>query len=348
MPAPLFDDHDEQDTRPAKEYLTEYRSSVQDGDEAVAEPLIVQRLENTFARTRNYVPGVLSSGSMFARASLTSTDALDDTKSSVFGLVTANGQSRKSIVDDVLAHAKSTSEPSAPLMSEEERAMQELVDPTEVKTEHTIGRVGGNELFNKQVHHPDMSTLEEYDAIPVESFGLAMLRGMGYEPPKEDRKLNVEERPRRPDFLGIGASVRPEDTKSAQELAVKKHQQRKKDRNYVPLVKINKRTGQIVTEEEDNKQERPAASRQSEDKSIISRPSGFRQKRSRSRSLSQSGRHEPLWRHDKEKSRHHESPRSRSSRYEDDRRDKYHERSRSPRRESDRHRSKAHRSRTER
>ena len=47
------------------------------------------------------------------------------------------------------------------------------------------------EAFQKDVADlPDISTLEEYAAMPVEAFGEAMLRGMGWSEHKETTKVH--------------------------------------------------------------------------------------------------------------------------------------------------------------
>ncbi|KLT44374.1 hypothetical protein CC85DRAFT_283615 [Cutaneotrichosporon oleaginosum] len=51
---------------------------------------------------------------------------------------------------------------------------------------------------------PPESSLDDYDAVPVEAFGAAMLRGMGYNP-KDDTPMHVPKP--RPALLGIGATA---------------------------------------------------------------------------------------------------------------------------------------------
>ncbi|BEJ15037.1 hypothetical protein CspHIS471_0408040 [Cutaneotrichosporon sp. HIS471] len=51
---------------------------------------------------------------------------------------------------------------------------------------------------------PEESTLDDYDAVPVEAFGAAMLRGMGYDA-KNDTPMHVPKP--RPALLGIGATA---------------------------------------------------------------------------------------------------------------------------------------------
>lgn len=74
---------------------------------------------------------------------------------------------------------------------------------------------------------PSESTLEDYDAIPVEAFGAAMLRGMGYDP-KNDTPMHIPKP--RPALLGIGATAlsselpptRTKDPKKRREDAAKR------------------------------------------------------------------------------------------------------------------------------
>lgn len=53
------------------------------------------------------------------------------------------------------------------------------------------GKDWETEAFKKDVEDlPDMSSLEEYAAMPVEAFGEAMLRGMGWSEEKETTKVS--------------------------------------------------------------------------------------------------------------------------------------------------------------
>lgn len=49
---------------------------------------------------------------------------------------------------------------------------------------------------------PDVSTLEDYERVPVEEFGAALLRGMGWKGEKEAKRKDVK---RRQNLLGLGA-----------------------------------------------------------------------------------------------------------------------------------------------
>ena len=58
---------------------------------------------------------------------------------------------------------------------------------------------------------PDVSTLEDYERVPVEEFGAALLRGMGW---KGEKKGQVRDVKRRQNLLGLGAK----ELKDAEEL----------------------------------------------------------------------------------------------------------------------------------
>ena len=61
---------------------------------------------------------------------------------------------------------------------------------------------------------PEASTLEDYERVPVEEFGAALLRGMGWKGPSADGKSAVKEVKRRQNLLGLGAK----ELKDAEEL----------------------------------------------------------------------------------------------------------------------------------
>lgn len=104
---------------------------------------------------------------------------------------------------------------------------------------------------------PDMPTLDEYAAVPVDEFGAALLRGMGWkdgqgigkEASKKLQKAQVPER--RPALLGIGAKP---DAAVAAELGAWGREAKRgaKERAlvYNPITLRNKKTGEEVTEDE--------------------------------------------------------------------------------------------------
>jgi hypothetical protein len=105
---------------------------------------------------------------------------------------------------------------------------------------------------------PDVSTLDEYAEMPVEDFGLALVRGMGKKrrangevidlTPKEDDR---NKRKKNEGFLGIGAKATPG---SVTEIgAWGKADWRKNTKGegfYSPIMRKNEVTGELISEEE--------------------------------------------------------------------------------------------------
>ncbi|KAF2440922.1 hypothetical protein P171DRAFT_434656 [Karstenula rhodostoma CBS 690.94] len=101
---------------------------------------------------------------------------------------------------------------------------------------------------------PDAPDLAAYEATPIEGFGAALLRGMGWKDGdslSKDKKLAAKpkEVKRRPALLGIGANP---DAAVGVELGEWAGPKRgaKKAIQYNPVALKNKRTGEIITEEE--------------------------------------------------------------------------------------------------
>ena len=113
---------------------------------------------------------------------------------------------------------------------------------------------------------PDVSTLDEYAAIPVEGYGAALMRGMGWkegDPVGKRRSqqqgvttTNTKPRvvERRPALLGIGAKEVPngigDNELGAWGKGAKGKGKRKTDLAYNPVILKNSRTGEMLTEEE--------------------------------------------------------------------------------------------------
>ncbi|KAJ9493911.1 DNA primase large subunit Spp2 [Exophiala xenobiotica] len=137
---------------------------------------------------------------------------------------------------------------------------------------------------------PDSSTLEEYAAMPVEEFGMAMLRGMGqkrrangevinFNPPADEnpRKLRKQE-----GFLGIGAKPAP-GTNGVELGAWGKADMRKNNKGqgfFTPLMRENKATGERISEDELQKRMKESKGQEKEE--------DWRQRRDRN--LERSGR----------------------------------------------------------
>ncbi|GFG23912.1 pre-mRNA-splicing factor spp2 [Aspergillus udagawae] len=124
---------------------------------------------------------------------------------------------------------------------------------------------------------PEPATLDQYNAIPVEEFGAALLRGMGWKEGQsigrgkygtsatDDRSQTPRIPERRPGFLGIGAKDVSGGKGAEAELgAWGKAAMRKGARKageaqggegntqgvYMPVLMRNKKTGEYITEEE--------------------------------------------------------------------------------------------------
>lgn len=156
--------------------------------------------------------------------------------------------------DTVQDAAKGT--PPAKQQTEDERAIAALMGIKEDST-LTIPAVSEEEVFERDYQQaPDAPTLAEYAAVPVEEFGAAMLRGMGWkegqgignQKGKKTEKFKMPER--RPALLGIGAKP---DAAVAAELGAwgaGAKGKRRPDIVYNPLVLKNATTGEVLTEEE--------------------------------------------------------------------------------------------------
>ncbi|AQZ12456.1 SPP2 (YOR148C) [Zygosaccharomyces parabailii] len=86
---------------------------------------------------------------------------------------------------------------------------------------------------------PEITKEEEYENVPVEEFGEALLRGMGWNGQDEHLEANSTYKPPgpRPQFLGIGAKVLLDHA------AIKK---RDKENSYMPVVRIDRQSGKRI------------------------------------------------------------------------------------------------------
>ncbi|KAA8575765.1 hypothetical protein EYC84_004868 [Monilinia fructicola] len=118
-----------------------------------------------------------------------------------------------------------TAEEKPKLKTEDELAVEALmgIDSKRNGPDLVIASVDGNgtgselvteeDAYRKAIASaPDASTLEDYEAVPVEEFGAALLRGMGWD--GKERKGGRKEVKRRQNLLGLGAK----ELKDAEEL----------------------------------------------------------------------------------------------------------------------------------
>jgi len=100
---------------------------------------------------------------------------------------------------------------------------------------------------------PDAPSLDAYEATPIEGFGAALLRGMGWKDDdggKNGAPAKIKQVKPRPALLGIGAK---EDAAAGVELGDFKGTRAKgknKLLSYNPVALRNKNTGEVITEEE--------------------------------------------------------------------------------------------------
>ncbi|KAL8700776.1 MAG: hypothetical protein Q9224_000810 [Gallowayella concinna] len=130
---------------------------------------------------------------------------------------------------------------------------------TEEEEDYRNGKVELNEddSFRSDVSkRPDSASLDDYARVPVEEFGLGMLRGMGWKEgevvgKRKDQISKARIVERRPALLGIGAKEVPggmsEELGSWGKAAKGK---RKVDKTYNPVLLKNSKTGEMLTEEE--------------------------------------------------------------------------------------------------
>ncbi|KAF1973966.1 hypothetical protein BU23DRAFT_553638 [Bimuria novae-zelandiae CBS 107.79] len=141
--------------------------------------------------------------------------------------------------------------------TEEERLQQEAVDALvrgKSANDAVIPVVSEEETLRNDLRDaPDAPTLAAYEATPIEGFGAALLRGMGWkgdEAPGSEKKAPKEIK-RRPALLGIGAKPEAAAGIELEEFGSgAKKWQKKTDIRYTPVALRNKHTGELITEEE--------------------------------------------------------------------------------------------------
>lgn len=163
-------------------------------------------------------------------------------------------------------------EASVEAKTDEEEAMDALLGRTK-KSDLVLPAMNEEEAFSQDFRTaPDVASLHDYDRVPVEQFGAALLRGMGWKDgegigAQRGKKVAVTKMPeRRPALLGIGAK---EEAAVAQEMG--SWGKAAKDRKgapqvYNPVLLRDKKTGEMFTEEElQKKREREERDKYEED-----------------------------------------------------------------------------------
>ncbi|KAH0267598.1 hypothetical protein KCU91_g9982, partial [Aureobasidium melanogenum] len=128
--------------------------------------------------------------------------------------------------------------------------------PTSTLTIPTAA-VTEEDAFNDSYHSaPPAPSLSDYAAVPVEEYGAAMLRGMGWKGPSTTSQPKPTKKgqlppAKRPALLGIGAD--PNAAAQAEELGAwgkSSSRGRKEPTMFIPVSMKNKKTGETLTEEE--------------------------------------------------------------------------------------------------
>lgn len=102
---------------------------------------------------------------------------------------------------------------------------------------------------------PDPASLADYAAVPVDEFGPAMMRGMGWKGPQAagdqfEKAVRPKELVRRPALLGIGAKETPDGVEELGAWGKAAKGKRKVQKSYNPVLLKNSVTGETITEEE--------------------------------------------------------------------------------------------------
>ncbi|KIW03401.1 uncharacterized protein PV09_05606 [Verruconis gallopava] len=258
--AALDDSDNEEDTGSKHQSITHFDKSVggafhSESTITAKKPLVIPVAESSSGRKRqkSSLPSQSAEAAEAAEA-----EAKANAAPVSFGLNLMKAKEHKDDASTIIVQANDTptrSEPAETTVDEE--ALQALLG--QKKNSNTIiPTLIDEEVFQRDYENaPDAPTESDYDAVPIDEFGAAMLRGMGWKdgeaigrnkgqaPPKQ-RTLE-----RRPELLGVGA-------KPANALGIelgewgkqaKKHE-RKLDQAYAPVMLKNKMTGEMITEEE--------------------------------------------------------------------------------------------------
>jgi hypothetical protein len=137
----------------------------------------------------------------------------------------------------------------------EKKALDALISGKSTDNDLVIPVQTEEDAFLNDVHNaPDAPTLEAYEATPIEGFGAALLRGMGWKDGEEIGKNGVAAKPkeikRRPALLGIGAKEEAAVGVELGEWSGGKSKGKKVTQIYNPVTLRNKHTGEVITEEE--------------------------------------------------------------------------------------------------
>ena len=263
----LADSDSEDDAPPASETISGFDTSGAVGTRAKpapAAPLVIPKLANKdwraeAARKKQkgiYVP-TSNGGAPLKAEDLTE---IVDHKNEVFGLtVFEKTEEREEVVK---VEDETPAEPEKK-MTEDERALAALLGEDKRRDDLVIASADDkdwrarpeteDDAYKRDVDsRPDVPSLDDYAAVPVEEFGAALLRGMGWKGGQgidgKGGKKGVKKVERRPAFLGIGAKPQSEVPELGSWGKADKGKKGRRDLTYTPVVMIDKKTGKVVEE----------------------------------------------------------------------------------------------------
>ena len=122
------------------------------------------------------------------------------------------------------------------------------------------GRFGGrfdeDDAFKSDVaSRPDSASMDDYSAVPIEEFGAALLRGMGWKEgdvvgKRKGQIVKPRIVERRPALLGIGAKEVPEGLEELGAWGKGAKGKKMYTKGAAPVLLKNSKTGEMLTEEE--------------------------------------------------------------------------------------------------
>ncbi|KAL9029888.1 MAG: hypothetical protein Q9180_006974, partial [Flavoplaca navasiana] len=251
------------------------------GNEKAKEPLVIQRLQNRNwreesrrKRGKNLLPaevqaqraaqanGVHSGGGEVERDEVGKASGLSFVHREDDGDVVMQEEIRQSQAQDQ-AKPKTADEEAMEALLGGQTSKSTLVVPAvatddegHTKQQQTLGMTEDDHFRSDVSSRPDSASLDDYARVPVEEFGLGMLRGMGWKEgetvgKRKDQASKPRVVERRPALLGIGAKEVPGGV--GDELGAwgkEVRGKRKVDKMYNPVLLKNSKTGEMLTEEE--------------------------------------------------------------------------------------------------
>ena len=300
------------------------------------------RAESSRKRGRNLLPA-----EEIARREGRTIKVVEDAvpKPQVYGLTVVKKKNVEALEEDKESIMKELRNeevvPSQPMTADEEavaalmgeRKRKELVLPA-VRNEIEegdifTGRANSSGAYEEDTFkadvasRPDSASLDDYVTVPIEEFGAALLRGMGWKEgdvvgKRKDRVVKPRVLERRPQLLGLGAKEVPEGLEEIGGAWGKAAKGKKMPKGFTQMLLKNTKTGELLSEEE--------LKARKEQQSVV--VDDWRERRERNLKADE-GKKEERREREREEERRDEGSRNTSSRR---------ERSRSPDRRRDRRR----------